>query len=241
MARALVLNQAIAVAAEQQIDIAIVVPIVSKDGRVVRDPVSARETTAHLQFTVPVFEDLGLGKCTIPISAKKVEPSQPSSCKHVGAPVAVEVDQLGSECDAAANRDAGNSAGSGEPLKVNANNVTSLKFRQGQPMRKNEPCGYEGKNIYVDAETSGIINLALQPGVVASQNTSYANGKYPAKNAIDGNMNTFNQERENRPQSGQQSHKIGSKKQWLWFIILWIGGLVAMFLLAGAARLLMSL
>jgi hypothetical protein len=36
--------------------------------------------------------------------------------------------------------------------------------------------------------------------------------------------------------------KLGKKKkQWLWFIALWLGGIFAMFLLATAARWLMRL
>lgn len=84
------------------------------------------------------------------------------------------------------------SCGSGVPVKVNADNITTLNFRKGVPMRENEPCGYEGKNIFINAEDSKIINLSRLPGASASQQTSYENNKYPAKNAIDGNMNTFN-------------------------------------------------
>jgi hypothetical protein len=84
------------------------------------------------------------------------------------------------------------SCGSGEPIKVNADNITALKFRKGDAMRENEPCGYSGQNIVVESEDSQIINLATQTGAVASQSTSYENGAYPAINAIDGNMNTFN-------------------------------------------------
>lgn len=84
------------------------------------------------------------------------------------------------------------SCGNAAPIKVNAENVTDLKFRKGEPMRKNEPCGYEGKNIYVNSDNSDIINLSLQPGAVASQKSSYQHGRFPAKNAIDGNMDTFN-------------------------------------------------
>lgn len=78
------------------------------------------------------------------------------------------------------------------PLKVNANNVTELKFRKGVPMRNNEPCGYEGKNIIINADDNKIINLTTIPGTNATQQTSYSNNRFPAKNAIDGNMNTFN-------------------------------------------------
>lgn len=77
-------------------------------------------------------------------------------------------------------------------INVNEANISELDFRKGTPMRENEPCGYEGKNIFIGSESSGIVNLARRPGAVASQQTSYQNNKYPAKNAIDGNMNTFN-------------------------------------------------
>lgn len=77
-------------------------------------------------------------------------------------------------------------------INVNEANISELDFRKGTPMRENEPCGYEGKNIFIGSESSGIVNLARRPGAVARQSTSYNNNMFPASNAIDGNMNTYN-------------------------------------------------
>lgn len=70
--------------------------------------------------------------------------------------------------------------------------LENINIQRGEPMPKGQPCGYELQNVKIAMDESKIINLARLDGVVASQNTSYQNGRFPAPNAIDGDRKTFN-------------------------------------------------
>lgn len=81
---------------------------------------------------------------------------------------------------------------SGDRLRVNTNNLKDLGLTYGSPMRENEPCGYDGRNVRVTLDKSKTINLARQSGAKASQSSRHSGTKWPPQNAIDGNINTFN-------------------------------------------------
>jgi len=74
-------------------------------------------------------------------------------------------------------------------INVSTDNINELGLTIGTPMRENEPCGYSGKNVRL--QKSKLINLSRQQGTKAYQNTTYSNN-FPASNAIDGNLNTYN-------------------------------------------------
>lgn len=77
-------------------------------------------------------------------------------------------------------------------VNVANDNIPSMDLTIGRPMNRNEPCGFEGQNIKVSTEETPLLDLTKRPGVIATQKTSYANNRYPAQNAIDGNFDTFN-------------------------------------------------
>lgn len=76
-------------------------------------------------------------------------------------------------------------------LEIDSIQNSDLKI--GNPMRVGEPCGYEMQNIKVGHSLGPLVNVASSSvGSKASQFNSYANNHYPASNAIDNNVNTFN-------------------------------------------------
>jgi len=79
----------------------------------------------------------------------------------------------------------------GKAINVNADNISKLNFNKGAPMYKNAPCGFDGKNVFIDSKTSSTINLSKMQGIKVGQSSNY-NANFPATNAIDGNINTFN-------------------------------------------------
>jgi hypothetical protein len=77
-------------------------------------------------------------------------------------------------------------------INVGSLTIPELGLKNGEPMYKGEPCGYEGKIVQVGSETTSKINLCRLGNAIATQSSRFSETQYPPQNAIDGDPNTFN-------------------------------------------------
>ena len=76
---------------------------------------------------------------------------------------------------------------------VGDTSLPELGLTRGQNMYDHEPCGYDGKIVKIGEQASSKINLCRLGNAIASQSSNFnSENSYPAHNAIDGDVNTFN-------------------------------------------------